>query len=45
MELYREYGQIPSDAAPCAVAIGSFDGLHLGHRRKIVEQIGHEGGV
>lgn len=32
MELYREFSRFPPDAAPCAVAIGSFDGLHLGHR-------------
>ncbi len=32
MELYSDYKQIPEGSDPCAVAIGSFDGLHLGHK-------------
>ncbi len=32
MDLYHEFDELPADAAACAVAIGSFDGLHLGHR-------------
>jgi riboflavin kinase/FMN adenylyltransferase len=32
VELYRDHEQLPEQTAPCAVAIGSFDGLHLGHR-------------
>lgn len=32
MELYNDYRKLPADAAECAVAIGSFDGLHLGHQ-------------
>jgi riboflavin kinase / FMN adenylyltransferase len=38
MDIYRSAGEIPSPPAPRAVAIGNFDGLHLGHRR-IVERL------
>ncbi len=32
MELFLDYGRIGDTLTPCAVTIGSFDGLHLGHR-------------
>ncbi len=32
VELFRDHQQLPSGLDPCAVAVGSFDGLHLGHR-------------
>ncbi len=35
MEIYRSAGEIPTPPSPKAVAIGNFDGLHLGHRRII----------
>ena len=35
--------QTPLDGAPRAVALGLFDGVHLGHRRVIAETIGVEG--
>ncbi len=38
MDIYRSAGEIPSPPAARAVAIGNFDGLHLGHRR-IVERL------
>ncbi len=38
MDIYRSAGEIPSPPSPRAVAIGNFDGLHLGHRR-IVERL------
>ena len=38
MDIYRAAGEIPSPPAVRAVAIGNFDGLHLGHRR-IIERL------
>jgi riboflavin kinase/FMN adenylyltransferase len=38
MDIYRCAGEIPSPPAARAVAIGNFDGLHLGHRR-IIERL------
>ena len=38
MDIYRSAAEIPSPRAARAVAIGNFDGLHLGHRR-IVERL------
>jgi len=38
MDIYRSAGEIPFPPAARAVAIGNFDGLHLGHRR-IVERL------
>lgn len=32
MQLYRSLDAIPADFGPSAVAVGKFDGLHLGHR-------------
>jgi riboflavin kinase/FMN adenylyltransferase len=32
MDIFRSAGEIPSPPAARAVAIGNFDGLHLGHR-------------
>jgi riboflavin kinase / FMN adenylyltransferase len=41
MDIFRSAGEIPSFPAARAVAIGNFDGLHLGHRR-IVERLKRE---
>ena len=38
MDIYRCAGEIPPPPAARAVAIGNFDGLHLGHRR-IIERL------
>jgi riboflavin kinase / FMN adenylyltransferase len=38
MDIYRSAAEIPSPPPPRAVAVGNFDGLHLGHRR-IVERL------
>lgn len=35
MRLYRTRGEVPGDFGPSAVAVGKFDGLHLGHRAMI----------
>jgi riboflavin kinase/FMN adenylyltransferase len=40
MQFYGTRGAIPSDFGPSAVAVGKFDGLHLGHRamfRRLLE--------
>ena len=35
MRLFRHHTGLPSDLRPAVVAIGNFDGVHLGHRRVI----------
>lgn len=30
--IYRSLSEIPPDFGPCAITIGNFDGVHLGHR-------------
>lgn len=32
MRLHRGVDELPSDFGPCALTIGNFDGVHLGHR-------------
>jgi riboflavin kinase/FMN adenylyltransferase len=32
MKVFRSVAEVPADFGPSAVAIGNFDGLHLGHR-------------
>lgn len=41
MDVFRSLDEIPAPPAPRAVALGNFDGLHLGHRR-IVERLRKE---
>jgi len=31
--IYRSLSETPDDFGPCAMTIGNFDGVHLGHRR------------
>jgi riboflavin kinase/FMN adenylyltransferase len=33
MKTYRSLAEVPADFGPCALTIGNFDGVHLGHRR------------
>ncbi|MGD0497387.1 MAG: riboflavin biosynthesis protein RibF [Bryobacteraceae bacterium] len=33
MRIYRSLNAVPADFGPCALTIGNFDGVHLGHRR------------
>jgi riboflavin kinase/FMN adenylyltransferase len=33
MRIYRSLDAVPADFGPCALTIGNFDGVHLGHRR------------
>src|SRR5260221_8728368 len=37
MQLFRHYTDLPAEARHAGVAIGNFDGLHLGHQRLIAE--------
>jgi riboflavin kinase/FMN adenylyltransferase len=31
--IYRTLAEVPDDFGPCAITIGNFDGVHLGHRQ------------
>ncbi|HEV2688183.1 MAG TPA: bifunctional riboflavin kinase/FAD synthetase [Bryobacteraceae bacterium] len=31
--IYRSLAEVPADFGPCAITIGNFDGVHLGHRQ------------
>lgn len=33
--IYRSLAQVPRDFGPCAITIGNFDGVHVGHRQVI----------
>jgi len=37
MRVYRRLDRLPPEARGCAVAIGNFDGVHLGHRCVVAE--------
>ena len=44
--IYRSLAEIPADFGPCAITIGNFDGVHLGHQeilRQVVEIARGEG--
>jgi riboflavin kinase/FMN adenylyltransferase len=47
MRLFRHYQGLPADMRGSAVAVGNFDGIHLGHRQVIREagQLAHAEGV
>jgi riboflavin kinase/FMN adenylyltransferase len=32
MRIFRSPSEVPTDFGPCAVTIGNFDGVHIGHR-------------
>ena len=37
MRVFRHYESLPLELRGAAVAIGNFDGVHLGHREVIAE--------
>lgn len=39
MRIVRELASYPADAAPSVVALGAFDGIHLGHRAILGEAV------
>ena len=41
MRIIRELPSYPSDAGPSVVALGAFDGIHLGHRAILGEAVAH----
>ena len=46
MKLCRGFDAVPADFGPCALTIGNFDGVHLGHRkilRRLVAIAGERG--
>ncbi len=47
MRVFRHFANLPADLRGAAVAIGNFDGLHLGHREVIEEagRIGRSAGI
>src|ERR1035441_10891883 len=46
MRIYRSLAGLPSAFGPCALSIGNFDGVHVGHRRILrrVKEIASERG-
>lgn len=45
--VHRSLDKLPADVGPCAVAIGNFDGVHLGHREILrrAEQVAADEGL
>jgi riboflavin kinase/FMN adenylyltransferase len=35
MGIFRSLADLPSDFGPCAITIGNFDGVHIGHQQII----------
>jgi len=46
MSIYRSLAELPGDFGPCAITIGNFDGVHIGHREIIrrVARVARENG-
>lgn len=41
MRVYHGLDEVPGDLGPCALAIGNFDGIHLGHRSLLQALLAH----
>ena len=46
MRIFRSLTELPDDFGPCAITIGNFDGVHIGHQQimRRVAAIAHEHG-
>lgn len=46
MRIFRSVDELPGDFGPCAITIGNFDGVHIGHQQilKRVAAIAHQHG-
>jgi riboflavin kinase/FMN adenylyltransferase len=46
MRIFRSLAELPGDFGPCAITIGNFDGVHIGHRQVVrrVAAVAHEQG-
>jgi len=46
MRIFRSLAELPGDFGPCAITIGNFDGVHIGHQQILrrVAAIAHEHG-
>jgi riboflavin kinase/FMN adenylyltransferase len=46
MRIFRNLAELPDDFGPCAITIGNFDGVHVGHQHILrrVAAIAHEHG-
>lgn len=47
MRIFRHFENLPADACGASVAVGNFDGVHLGHQAVIKEagRIAHDAGI
>lgn len=46
MSIFRSVGELPGDFGPCAITIGNFDGVHIGHQQIVrrLAAVAHEHG-
>jgi riboflavin kinase/FMN adenylyltransferase len=46
MRIFRSLAELPDDFGPCAITIGNFDGVHIGHQHILrrVAAMAHENG-
>ena len=42
LRVFHGLEEVPPDFGPCAITIGNFDGLHIGHRRIMLVHAAHE---
>ncbi|MDU2065776.1 MAG: riboflavin kinase, partial [Sporomusaceae bacterium] len=48
MKIYKSLADLPTQLSPAAIALGTFDGLHIGHRQlveKVITSAKESGGV